>query len=210
MTDSIAAPDLTQRPPRSARCRLGGYVYLPRMLDKGRAEIAGKNGEFHYDCPLDQRIINFLGINAAALKAELATGKGDGEILEWINANAKNKHEPYQIEQWSDYNEKRGPDSDEHSGSHGQDCGCGTPHPPPEPKRPPPPQRRLPHPVDRVLPVLHALGQHRTHPLLKIGHSSAPSVYSALSRCSARMAWVRTVTGAQSRIRAIVPSSRSS
>ena len=37
--------DLTQRPPRSTRCRLGGYALLPRMLDKGRATIAGKNGE---------------------------------------------------------------------------------------------------------------------------------------------------------------------
>jgi hypothetical protein len=36
------APDLTQRPPRSPRVRLGGYALLPRMLDKGRATIAGK------------------------------------------------------------------------------------------------------------------------------------------------------------------------
>jgi hypothetical protein len=38
------------------------------MLDKGRAAIAGKNGEYHYDCPLDQRILSFLGIEAEALK----------------------------------------------------------------------------------------------------------------------------------------------
>ena len=41
----ISALDLTQRPPRSPRCRLGGYVTLPRMLDKGRATIMGKSGE---------------------------------------------------------------------------------------------------------------------------------------------------------------------
>ncbi len=110
--NSLAAPDLTQRPPRSTRCRLGGYVLLPRMLDKGRATIAAKNGEFHYDCPLDQRIIDFLGIDAAALREELAAGKGDGEILEWINANAKHKRQPWEIQQWSDYMDKRGPDSD--------------------------------------------------------------------------------------------------
>ena len=45
------APDLTQRPPRSPRVRLGGYVILPRMLDKGRATVAGKHGEYHYACP---------------------------------------------------------------------------------------------------------------------------------------------------------------
>ncbi len=110
--NTIAAPDLTQRPPRSVRNRLGGYVLLPRMIDKGRATVAGTNGEFHYDCPLDQRIIDFLGIDATALREELATGKGDGEILEWINANAKHKRQPWKIQQWSEYMDKRGPDSD--------------------------------------------------------------------------------------------------
>jgi len=108
----ITAPDLTQRPPRSVRCRLGGYAGLPRMLDKGRATIAGKHGEYHFDCPLDQRVLGFLGIEANALKAELAAGKSDGEILEWINANAKNKRSEWEIEQWSSYLERRGPTSD--------------------------------------------------------------------------------------------------
>jgi hypothetical protein len=82
------------------------------MLDKGRAAIAGKNGEYHYDCPLDQHILNFAGIDAAALKTELASGKGDGEILEWINAHGKHKRSAWEIEQWSHYHEHRGPDSD--------------------------------------------------------------------------------------------------
>lgn len=104
--------DLTQRPPRSMRTRLGGYALLPRMLDKGRAEIAGKSGEYHFDCPLDQRILGFLGIDAEPLRAQLAAGKGDGEILEWIHANQKNKHTPAEIEAWSDAAEKRVPDGE--------------------------------------------------------------------------------------------------
>jgi hypothetical protein len=107
-----SAPDLTKRPPRSPRCRLGGYAILPRMLDKGRAEIAGTNGEFHYNCPLDQHIINFLGFDPEALREQLAARKGDGEILEWINSNAKHKRSPWEIEQWSDFQQRRGPDSD--------------------------------------------------------------------------------------------------
>jgi Domain of unknown function (DUF5069) len=109
---TFSAPDLTQRPPRSTRCKLGGYVLLPRMLDKGRAEVAGKNGEYKFNAPMDQHILNYLGIDADALKKELASGKGDGEILEWVNANAKHKRTPWEIEQWSAYHEKRGPDSD--------------------------------------------------------------------------------------------------
>jgi len=109
----ISAPDLTKRSPRSARAKLGGYVILPRMLDKGRATIIGKNGEYHYDCPLDQHILKFLNISAAALLKELKKGKGDGEILTWIKKNQKNKHQPWEIELWSSYHEKRGPDSDQ-------------------------------------------------------------------------------------------------
>ncbi|RYD83424.1 MAG: DUF5069 domain-containing protein [Verrucomicrobiaceae bacterium] len=106
-TTNISAPDLTQRPPRSARVRLGGYALLPRMLDKGRATIAGKNGEYHYNCPLDQNFVKFVDIDAEALKEQLAAGKGDGEILEWINSNSKNKRSPWEVEQWSHYQETR-------------------------------------------------------------------------------------------------------
>jgi len=109
---NLSAPDLTKRPPRSPRCRLGGYAILPRLLDKGRATIAGTNGEFTYDAPLDQHLKSFLGLDFAALKEQLATGKGDGEIIEWINANAKPQRSAWEIEQWSEFMEHRGPDGD--------------------------------------------------------------------------------------------------
>jgi hypothetical protein len=109
---TIAAPDLTKRPPRSPRCRLGGYVTLPRLLDKGRATIAGTNGEFNYDAPIDQHLKDFLGLDMAALREQLAAGKGDGEILEWINANAKNKRAAWEIDAWSNFMDRRGPSGD--------------------------------------------------------------------------------------------------
>ena len=67
--------DLTQRPPRSFRVRLGNYVVLARMLDKGRATLAGKNGDYHYNSSTDQRLVQFLGFDPDALLKELATGK---------------------------------------------------------------------------------------------------------------------------------------
>src|SRR5207247_4969979 len=78
-TPALHAPDLTQRPPRSPRSRLGGYALLPRMLDKGLATLAGKQGEYHFNCPLDQRFLNFTGIDPKQLLAELKKGKGDSE-----------------------------------------------------------------------------------------------------------------------------------
>ena len=104
--------NLTQRPPRSPRIRLGGYVLLPRLLDKCRASLAGTSGEYHYNCPLDQHFFNFTGVDHEALKAEVAKGLGDGEILNWIQENAKHRHTPWKIGQWSDYQQRRGPDSD--------------------------------------------------------------------------------------------------
>ena len=105
--------DLTQRPPRSARVRLGGYVILPRMLDKCRAELAGKGGEYHYNCPLDQRFLGFAGIDPDALKTEVAKGLGDGALLEWIQANAKHPRDEWEIAQWSTFRETAAPADNE-------------------------------------------------------------------------------------------------
>ena len=101
--------DLTQRPPRSPRVRLGGFALLPRLLDKGRATLGGKQGEYHYDCPLDKHWFDFVGISAEALRAELAKGKGDGEILEWVMANSQTKPSVVEILAWSAYQDHRGP-----------------------------------------------------------------------------------------------------
>ena len=104
--------DLTERPPRSFRVRLGGFVILARMIDKGRATLSKKNGEYIYNSPTDQHLVRFLGFDAEALLNELAAGKGDGEILQWVLANAKTPRAPREIEAWSAFMEKRGPDSD--------------------------------------------------------------------------------------------------
>jgi uncharacterized protein DUF5069 len=113
MNTPASTPDLTQRPPRSPRVRLGGYVLLPRILDKGRAALAGKLGEYHYGGKgMDRHFLSFTGLDHEALKAELAKGGGDGELLAWVNTNAKPSRQPWEIAAWSDYHERRGPDSD--------------------------------------------------------------------------------------------------
>lgn len=106
---TIPPSDLTKRPPRSPRVRLGGYAILARCLDKCRATIAGTKGEYVYACPLDQRFFDFTGIAPAALKKQVATGKGDWEILQWIYATAKHKHSEAGIAAWSEWQEQRAP-----------------------------------------------------------------------------------------------------
>jgi len=106
---ALNTSDLTQHPPRRPRVRLGGYVILPRMLDTGRATIAGKHGEYKFACPLDQRFLDLVGLKADALKKQLAAGKGDGEILEWVQKNAKHKPTDAEIAAWSEFAERRVP-----------------------------------------------------------------------------------------------------
>ncbi len=106
---SLNTPDLTKFPPRSPRVRLGGYVILPRMLDKGRATVAGKNGEYNYACPLDQGFLEFVGIDPEPLKKQL--NKSDSEVLEWINKNAKYKRTVPEILAWSAWQEQAAPDN---------------------------------------------------------------------------------------------------
>jgi len=84
-------------------------VILPRMLDKGRASLAGKNGEYHYACPLDQRFLEFAGIDPEALKKELP--KSDTEVLAWIEQHAKYKRTGPEIAAWSAWQEQRSPDN---------------------------------------------------------------------------------------------------
>ena len=107
MSTSLSAPDLTQRAPRSPRTRLGGFVILPRLLDKGRAHLAGKSGAYIFNSSLDKRFFSLVKIDFEALLVQLKEGKGDGEILAWINENAGYKPGDWEIAQWSAYQEGR-------------------------------------------------------------------------------------------------------
>ncbi|MDR2462549.1 MAG: DUF5069 domain-containing protein [Verrucomicrobiales bacterium] len=100
-------PDLTRRPPRSPRVRLGGYAILPRVLDKGRATLAGKNGEYKYGNPLDQRLFDFLGVKPEGLLEQLKLDKGDFEILQWLNSVAPRA--PHEIAQWTTFMDNHTP-----------------------------------------------------------------------------------------------------
>jgi hypothetical protein len=85
------AKDLNKEFPRSPRETLGGFVLAARMLDKCRAVINGTNGEYHFNCPLDQKILSFAGLDAEAFKAFVATGADDAAVAEWIQTHTQVK-----------------------------------------------------------------------------------------------------------------------
>jgi hypothetical protein len=55
--------------------RFGGFLILVRMLDKGRALLAKKNGEYNHNSSTDEHLVRFLGFDPEALLRELAAGK---------------------------------------------------------------------------------------------------------------------------------------
>ncbi len=95
------APDLTRVAPRSPRAPLGAYgVLAARMLDKCRAELAGKAGDYHFNCPMDQIFFKFTKIDPAALKEFIATGANDAEVAHWIERNSE-VEDPGKIANWA-------------------------------------------------------------------------------------------------------------
>jgi len=95
------AKDLTKQPPTSPRIRVGGYAILARMADKGRAFLAGVNGEYHFDCPLDNMLFGFKGVKGDDVKALLVAGNSDSEIAAWIDTHGEPKTTT-EIKEWSD------------------------------------------------------------------------------------------------------------
>jgi hypothetical protein len=104
---NYSTPDLNLHPPRSVRVRLGGYAHLPRLLDKARATLAGKNAGYHFNCVMDRTFFEFTGINHETMLAEIKTGKSDTEMLAWVRENTKRL--PSEIYAWSAWLEQHGP-----------------------------------------------------------------------------------------------------
>jgi hypothetical protein len=103
---NYSAPDLTRHPPRSPHTRLGGYVHLPRMIDKVRATVAGTNGDYHYKCPFDARFFAFTGIDPDAFLAEVKAGRSDSELLAYVTQHSKPARHPAEIAAWSAWMEQ--------------------------------------------------------------------------------------------------------
>ncbi|MCH6256004.1 DUF5069 domain-containing protein [Puniceicoccaceae bacterium K14] len=94
------ALDLTTSVPASPRQTLAGYVVAKRALDKCRAVLAGTNGEYHFDCPLDNFFFGFAEITGDDFKAFVSTGASDEEVEKWIQENSK-KHSNREIVAWN-------------------------------------------------------------------------------------------------------------
>ena len=101
MSTPIVNRDLTKQAPHSPRARLAGFVIADRTVDKCRASVTGTLGEYHYDCPLDNALFTFKGINGEQFKTAVLAAKNYEEVGTWLLANGTPKT-PAEIKAWSD------------------------------------------------------------------------------------------------------------
>jgi len=101
MSTTIIARDLTRQAPHSPRDRLAGFAIANRAIDKCRATVAGTQGEYHFDCPLDNALFTFKGINGDKFKAVVQNSENYEEVGAWLLANGTAKT-PAEIKTWSD------------------------------------------------------------------------------------------------------------
>lgn len=93
--------DLTKSFPRSVHEKMLGIVQLARTTDKAKAVAHGTFGEYHYDCPMDQAVFGFLGIDQAKYLETVKNAKSDDDILAYAKGFI-DKKTPEQIEAWND------------------------------------------------------------------------------------------------------------
>ena len=101
MNTPIIDRDLTKQAPHSPRERIAGFAIASRTVDKCRASLAGKLGEYHYDCPLDNMLFSFKGITAGQFKTAVQAAKNYEDVGLWLEANGTAKT-PAEIKAWSD------------------------------------------------------------------------------------------------------------
>lgn len=103
--------DLRSQYPRSPRALLGGYVHLARMIDKCRAVQAGTEGDYIFPCPMDQALLDFIGVQAEEF-AKSVRGKDEQQIIQWLSIHSTS-HSLEEIAQWNEALLTRAPDSEE-------------------------------------------------------------------------------------------------
>ncbi len=97
--------------PRSPYEKLGGYVHLPRLIDKARLHRKGLlNGYNYKTVGFDKHLLAFLKLNGDAFEDVANSLDDDGAILDWVQKNGV-RHSPELIEEWNEAMISRHPDT---------------------------------------------------------------------------------------------------
>jgi hypothetical protein len=97
--------------PRSPYQRLGGYVHLPRLIDKAKLHRKGLlNGYNYKTVGFDKHLLAFLKLDPDAFEEAANRLDDDDKILSWIRENGVG-HSNEEIEHWNTEMISRHPDT---------------------------------------------------------------------------------------------------
>src|SRR5207244_11511899 len=97
--------------PRSPYEKLGGYVHLPRLIDKARLHRKGLLDGYNYKTVgFDKHLLAFLKLDGDAFEEIANRLEKDEAILEWVQKNGA-RHSLEAIEHWKQAMISRHPDT---------------------------------------------------------------------------------------------------
>ena len=83
----MTSPDLRQGPPRRWTVETDGIKWLPRLIDKTRAALAGTLGAYLYgQSPIDRALLRNLGIRYRDFTAIVRGADTDAGVLDALRA----------------------------------------------------------------------------------------------------------------------------
>jgi len=97
--------------PRSPYEKLGGYVHLPRLIDKAKLHRKGLLDGYNYKTVgFDKHLLAFLKLDGDVFEETANRFEDDEAILKWVRNNGA-QHSPEEIEQWNHAMVSRHPDT---------------------------------------------------------------------------------------------------
>ncbi len=86
--------DLRHRPPRGPREMMLGFYFIPRTIDKLRAELPGGNpGPFlNHDTGFSAYVVRRVGLDMNELRSAVAESSDEGALIEWLRARIDPEH----------------------------------------------------------------------------------------------------------------------
>ncbi len=76
------ARDLRREPPRRWNTEIDGIAWMPRLIDKTRAALAGTLGPYLYgQSPIDREFLHSMGLSHRAFAEIVAAAPDDGSVF---------------------------------------------------------------------------------------------------------------------------------
>jgi Domain of unknown function (DUF5069) len=99
--------------PRSPYEKLGGYVHLPRLIDKARLKAQDLlNGYNYKTVGFDRHLLTFLNVDGDRFEEVVRAAVNDLIVLRWVQQNGR-AHTLTEIAHWNDSMISRRPDTPE-------------------------------------------------------------------------------------------------